>query len=109
MLFKRKSRINLMNQRNIESIKALSDQLAECLSFQQNNIQVITDRLKIMENLPAKQEAVHEKIMDSFDRATFLFKCFVRISASKTNFSNSNVDTIESSGTLEIAEFMRQF
>lgn len=100
----------LMNQRNIESIKALSDQLAECLSFQQNNIQAITDRLKIMENLPAKQEAVHEKIMDSFDRATFFIQnASQELVQAKTNFSNSNVETIESSGTLEIAEFMRQF
>lgn len=100
----------LMNQRNMESIKALSDQLAECLSFQQNNIQTITDRLKIMENLPAKQEALHEKIMDSFDRATFFIQnASQELIQAKTNFTTVNLDTIEHSGTLEIAEFMRSF
>ena len=52
----------LMNQRNMESIKSLSDQLAESLSFQQNHIQTISEQLKAIENLPAKQEALQEKI-----------------------------------------------
>ncbi|MGY3803599.1 hypothetical protein ACWNT8_06040 [Pigmentibacter ruber] len=100
----------LMNQRNMESIKTLSDQLAECLSFQQNNIQVITERLKIMENLPAKQEALHEKIMDSFDRATFFIQNASQdLIQAKSNFTSINLETIENSGTIEIAEFMRNF
>lgn len=100
----------LMNQRNMDSIKTLSDQLAECLSFQQNNIQVITERLKIMENLPAKQEALHEKIMDSFDRATFFIQNASQdLIQAKSNFTNINLETIENSGTIEIAEFMRSF
>ncbi|WGL58903.1 hypothetical protein QEJ31_10250 [Pigmentibacter sp. JX0631] len=100
----------LMNQRNMDSIKTLSDQLAECLSFQQNNIQVITERLKIMENLPAKQEALHEKIMDSFDRATFFIQNASQdLVQAKSNFTNINLETIENSGIIEIAEFMRSF
>lgn len=100
----------LMNQRNMESIKSLSDQLAESLSFQQNNIQSISERLKMMESLPAKQEALHEKIMDAFDRATFFIQNASQdLVQAKTNLVSIQTDTIESSGTIEIAEFMRNF
>ena len=100
----------LMNQRNMESIKSLSDQLAESLSFQQNHIQTISERLKALENLPAKQEALQEKIMDSFDRATFFIQNASQdLVQAKTNVVNIQTDTIESSGTIEIAEFMRNF
>lgn len=100
----------LMNQRNMESIKSLSDQLAESLSFQQNNIQSISERLKIMENLPAKQEALHQKIMDSFDRATFFIQNASQdLIQAKTTLLTTQIDCIESSGAIEIAEFMRNF
>lgn len=100
----------LMNQRNMESIKSLSDQLAESLSFQQNHIQTISEQLKAIENLPAKQEALQEKIMDSFDRATFFIQNASQdLVQAKTNIVNIQTDTIESSGTIEIAEFMRNF
>jgi hypothetical protein len=100
----------LMNQRNTESIKSLSDQLAESLSFQQNNFQSISERLKIMENLPAKQEALHQKIMDSFDRATFFIQNASQdLVQAKSNLLATQNDSLECSGAIEIAEFMRNF
>ena len=100
----------LMNQRNMESIKSLSDQLAESLSFQQNNIQSISERLKIMENLPAKQEALHQKIMDSFDRATFFIQNASQdLVQAKSNLLATQNEYIDCSGAIEIAEFMRNF
>ncbi|APJ02929.1 hypothetical protein [Silvanigrella aquatica] len=100
----------LMNQRNMESIKSLSDQLAESLSFQQNNIQAISDRLKIMENIPEKQEALHQKIMDSFDRATFFIQNASQdLIQTKSAMLSTQNDYMECSGAIEIAEFMRNF
>lgn len=100
----------LMNQRNMESIKSLSNQLAESLSFQQNNIQSISERLKSMENLPAKQETLHQKMMDSFDRATFFIQNASQdLIQAKSNLLANQNEYIDSSGAIEIAEFMRNF
>jgi len=100
----------LMNQRNMESIKSLSEQLAESLSFQQNFIQSISDRLKIIDDLPSRQEELHQKIMDSFDRSSFFIQNASQdLIQAKANLVSHQSDTIENSGTIEIAEFMRNF
>ncbi|KAB8029148.1 hypothetical protein [Fluviispira multicolorata] len=100
----------LMNQRNMEAIKTLSDQLADSLSFQQEHFKQVSERLKIMEALPEKQEALHQKIMDSFDRATFFIQNASQdLIQSKTALLTTQNDFIESAGAIEIAEFMRTF
>ncbi|WP_186645522.1 hypothetical protein [Fluviispira vulneris] len=100
----------LMNQRNMEAIKTLSDQLADSLSFQQDQLKQVSERLKIVDTLPEKQEALHQKIMDSFDRATFFIQNASQdLVQSKAALLSSQNDFVESAGAIEIAEFMRNF
>lgn len=100
----------LMNQRNMDSIKSLSDQLAESLSFQQKNVQAISEQLKMMENLPAKQEDFHQKMMDSFDRATFFIQNASQdLIQAKSNLLATQNEYMDCFGAIEIAEFMRTF
>ena len=100
----------LMNQRHMESIKYLADQLAESLSFQQNSIQSVSETLKNLENLPHRQEDLQQKIMDSFDKATFFIQGASQdlVQAKAQLFATQN-DYIESAGAIEIAEFMQNF
>lgn len=103
-----------INQRNVETIKSLSDQLAKILHFQHNKTQEITKNLMILENIPEKLdvkfEALQRKMMDTFDRATFFIQNTSQgLLEAKNELVTLQNDAFDGMGALEIAEFMRSF
>lgn len=55
------------------------------------------------------KEELHQKIMDSFDESSFIQNASQDLIQAKANLVSHQSDTIENSGTIEIAEFMRNF
>ncbi len=99
-----------INQRNIEAIKTLSDKLAQGLGFQQEMVHNIANNLKIVENIPQSQHHLQQKIIDSFERATFYIQNTCQdILNAKTNLLSSQNELMDSMGAIEIAEHMRSF
>lgn len=100
----------LMNQRNMETIKILSEKLAQNIDFQQNIVRNIEANLKIVENIPQSQAILQQNIQDSFERATFYIQntCQDLLHA-KSNLVSIQSDVLDSLGALEIAEHMRSF
>lgn len=103
-----------INQRNVETIKSLSDQLSKVLHFQHNKTQEITKNLMILENIPdkldAKFESLQRKILDTFDRATFFIQNTSQgLLEAKNELVTLQNDAFDGMGALEIAEFMRSF
>lgn len=103
-----------INQRNVETIKSLSDQLSKLVSIQHNETKEMTKNLMILENIPekldAKFDALQRKMTDTFDRATFFIQNTSQgLLEAKNELVTLQNDALDGMGALEIADFMRSF
>lgn len=105
-----KQELLMINQRHIESIKSLSDQLAKSLESQQSRIDDVTAQLKIVENLPKKQDELQSKMKENFERVLFYVQSSTtELTVAKKQLVALQNENVTRMGAQEIAEFMLDF